>query len=169
MALEDKDIFAAIFAKHSNQPIEFVMAEYEKAKLLNMEIEKRLLEQPEFVVSPVQPVAAPVKQVALIPEIEKKPAPQKKQYTKDDLKFDPATAITEKSITCCLCGKQSLSLTARHLAHHEISVEDYKKLCGYEPTQKLMAREYLAKMTDNARRAQEARAAKRMEKEGQEG
>lgn len=35
MALEDKDIFAAIFAKHSNQPIEFVMAEYEKAKLLS--------------------------------------------------------------------------------------------------------------------------------------
>ena len=79
------------------------------------------------------------------------------------------TDITDKSITCCLCGKQALTLTARHLAHHEISVEDYKKLCGYEPTQKLMAREYLAKMTDNARRAQEARAAKRMEKEGQEG
>ena len=107
--------------------------------------------------------------MALIPEIEKKPAPQKKHYTKDDLKFDPATAITEKSITCCLCGKQSLSLTARHLAHHELSVEEYKILCGYEPGQKLMAREYLAKMTDNAKRAQEARAAKRMEKEGQEG
>lgn len=30
-------------------------------------------------------------------------------------------------------------------------------------------KQYLAKMTDNARRAQEARAAKRMEKEGQEG
>ena len=111
----------------------------------------------------------PVKQVALIPEIEKKPVLQKKQYTQADLKFAPATAITDKSITCCLCGKQALTLTARHLAHHEISVEDYKKLCGYEPTQKLMAREYLAKMTDNARRAQEARAAKRMEKEGQEG
>ena len=159
MALNDKDIFAAIFAKYSNQPIEYVMAEYEKAKRLNMEIEKRLMEQTE-------PVAAPVKQVVLIPEIEKKPVPQKKQYTQADLKFAPATAITDKSITCCLCGKQALTLTARHLAHHEISVEDYKKLCGYEPTQKLMAREYLAKMTDNARRAQEARAAKRMEKEG---
>ena len=162
MALEDKDIFAAIFAKHSNQPIEYVMAEYEKAKRLNMEIEKRLMEQADPV-APVKPVAAPVKQVALIPEIEKKPVPQKKQYTQADLKFAPATAITDKSITCCLCGKQALTLTARHLAHHEISVEDYKKLCGYEPTQKLMAREY------NARRAQEARAAKRMEKEGQEG
>ena len=41
MALDDKDIFAAIFAKHSNQPIEYVMAEYEKAKRLNMEIEKK--------------------------------------------------------------------------------------------------------------------------------
>lgn len=138
MALDDEDIFAAIFAKYSNQPIEYVMAEYEKAKRLNMEIEKRLMEQAEPV-APVKPVAAPVKQVTLIPEIEKKPVPQKKQYTQADLKFAPATAITDKSITCCLCGKQALTLTARHLAHHEISVEDYKKLCGYEPTQKLMA------------------------------
>mgnify|MGYP000982857037 CR=1 FL=1 len=45
MALDDKDIFAAIFAKYSNQPTEYVMAEYEKAKRLNMEIEKRLMEQ----------------------------------------------------------------------------------------------------------------------------
>lgn len=84
-------------------------------------------------------------------------------YRAPTLIFDLAPHFCSFS-TCCLCGKQALTLTARHLAHHEISVEDYKKLCGYEPTQKLMAREYLAKMTDNAKRAQEARAAKRMEK-----
>ena len=70
MALDDKDIFAAIFAKYSNQPTEYVMAEYEKAKRLNMEIEKRLMEQADPI-APVKPVSAPVKQVALIPEIEK--------------------------------------------------------------------------------------------------
>ena len=47
MALEDRDIFTAIFAKYSDQPIEFVMEQYEKAKLLNMAIEKRLWDHPE--------------------------------------------------------------------------------------------------------------------------
>ena len=39
MALEDKDIFNAIFNKYSDQPIEFIMEQYEKAKILNMAIE----------------------------------------------------------------------------------------------------------------------------------
>ena len=34
MALEDKDIFNAIFNKYSDQPIEFIMEQYEKAKIL---------------------------------------------------------------------------------------------------------------------------------------
>ena len=41
MALEDKDLFNAIFNKYSDQPIEFVMEQYEKAKILNLEIERR--------------------------------------------------------------------------------------------------------------------------------
>lgn len=56
-----------------------------------------------------------------------------------------------------------MSMEAGKILRHYL-VDTLKKLCGYEPTQKLMAREYLAKMTDNAKRAQEARAAKRMEK-----
>ena len=49
MPLEDRDIFTAIFAKYSDQPIEFVMEQYEKAKLLNMAIEKRFWEQSRVV------------------------------------------------------------------------------------------------------------------------
>ena len=41
MALEDKDLFSAIFNKYSDQPIEFVMEQYEKAKNINLEIERR--------------------------------------------------------------------------------------------------------------------------------
>ena len=52
MALEDRDIFTAIFAKYSDQPIEFVMEQYEKAKLLNMAIEKRLWDQSRVVACP---------------------------------------------------------------------------------------------------------------------
>ena len=36
MALEDKDLFSAIFNKYSDQPIEFVMEQYEKAKNINL-------------------------------------------------------------------------------------------------------------------------------------
>lgn len=79
------------------------------------------------------------------------------------MKCDPAEAITDMSVTCCLCGKQSLTLTDRHLAHHGITVEEYKKLCGYSEQQKLIVHNLLAQLTTNARRAQAVRAAKRAE------
>ena len=161
MALEDKDIFAAIFTKYSDQPIEFVMEQYEKAKLLNMAIEKRLCEQLQITVCPTS--ETPVAKEEKTPEKQQNRAPQKKSYTQQDLKCDPAEAITDTSVTCCLCGKRSLTLTARHLAHHGISVEEYKELCGYSEQQKLMAHNLLAKLTSNAQRAQAARAAKRAE------
>jgi len=41
MALNDKDIFNAVFARFSDQPIEFIMEQYEKARKLNIEIENR--------------------------------------------------------------------------------------------------------------------------------
>lgn len=42
MALEDKDIFNAIFNKYSDQPIEFIMEQYEKAKILRACLETHL-------------------------------------------------------------------------------------------------------------------------------
>lgn len=162
MALEDRDIFTAIFAKYSDQPIEFVMEQYEKAKLLNMAIEKRLWDQSRVVACPASESPAQKKEEKK-PEEPQDRVPEKKCYMQKDLKCDPAEAITDTSVTCCLCGKQSLTLTARHLAHHGITVEEYKKLCGYSEQQKLMAHNLLAKLTTNAQRAQAARAAKRAE------
>lgn len=46
MALEDKDIFNAIFNKYSDQPIEFIMEQYEKAKIL-----RACLETSAFIVT----------------------------------------------------------------------------------------------------------------------
>ena len=161
MALEDRDIFTAIFAKYSDQPIEFVMEQYEKAKLLNMAIEKRLWDQSRVVACPAS--ESPAQKEEKKPEEPQDRVPEKKCYTQKDLKCDPAEAITDTSVTCCLCGKQSLTLTARHLAHHGITVEEHKKLCGYSEQQKLMAHNLLAKLTANAQRAQAARAAKRAE------
>ena len=63
MALEDKDIFNAIFNKYSDQPIEFIMEQYEKAKLLNMAIERRINAQAE------QPVKAEEAAPAALPPV----------------------------------------------------------------------------------------------------
>lgn len=164
MALDDKDIFTAIFNKFSDQPIEFVMAQYEKAKILNMEIERRRSQMPEG------ELLAPLTDM---PDMESSAedlqveAPKKKKLTKKDLLFKPEEAITEDSIKCCLCGKEGSSLTSRHLALHDISVEEYKKLCGYEPGQKLMSKNFELKMLHNVQRAQQARMNNLKEREEQ--
>ena len=159
MALEDKDLFEAIFKKYGNQSIDFVMEQYEKAKLLNMAIEKRILEQNKFII--------PVRTVDNLSQEQKVHANQeailqKKSYSKEDFVCVPENAIQDTCITCCLCGKQALSLTSRHLSTHGISPDEYKFLCGYDQNQKLMARNYLVKRQANALRAQEARATKKL-------
>ncbi|WP_337441120.1 MucR family transcriptional regulator [Desulfovibrio sp.] len=82
------------------------------------------------------------------------------RLTAADLVFNPAEAITDNTITCCLCGKAACSLTSRHLANHGINVEEYKYLCGYPSEQKLMSRNFEAKMRRNVQRAQQARKEK---------
>ena len=77
MALEDKDIFNAIFNKYSDQPIEFIMEQYEKAKILNMAIERRINAQAEqpVKVEEAAPAALPPVDAPRPGEEEKKPAP----------------------------------------------------------------------------------------------
>lgn len=53
--------------------------------------------------------------------------------------------------------KERSSLTLRHLATHGISVDEYKKLCGYAPGQKLMSNNHAKKVCDNVMKAQQAR------------
>ena len=81
----------------------------------------------------------------------------KKKFTKRDLVIKPNEAITDEAIKCCLCGKERSSLTLRHLATHGISVDEYKKLCGYAPGQKLMSNNHAKKVCDNVMKAQQAR------------
>lgn len=161
MALDDKDIFMAIFNKFSDQPIEFVMAQYEKAKILNMEIERRRSQLPEAeALSPASALSAADSLMAAEAQAE---APKKKKLTRRDLIINPEEAITDDSVKCCLCGKEGSSLTSRHLAQHGISVEEYKKLCGYAENQKLMSRNFEQKMLHNVQRAQQVRMDKRKE------
>lgn len=156
MPLEDKDIFNAVFEKYRDQPIEFVMAQYEKAKLLNREIELRLNALAPQGAAAVQNTAG----TQIVAEDKPAPEPARKRPTKKDLVADPETAITDETITCCLCGQQFNTLTARHLKMHDISVEEYKYLCGYTSAQKLMSYNLAATMARNVQKAQAARKAR---------
>lgn len=153
MALEDKDIFTAICTRYGDQPIEFIMEQYEKAKRMNMIIERKLdtlSEAPLMAFTEISEVAKSAS------ETEEQPVRKKKR------KFvvKPQDAITEESISCCICGAQRQSLTATHLATHDLTVEEYKHMCGYAPNQKLMSGRRLAKSKEIIGRAQKARLEK---------
>lgn len=161
MALEDREIFHAVFARYSDQPIEFIMEQYEKAKRLNMEIEKRqsLVGSTDVLFSDVPPVP-PLPSLDGKDAMPEEPAPRKR-LTRRSLVADPATAITDDGITCCLCGERRTTLTARHLAIHDVTVDEYRKLCGYPEKQALMGLNHAARMRENAVKAQKARLAKK--------
>jgi len=86
-----------------------------------------------------------------------------KQYTKEDLKIDPSTAINEEYIECCLCEKNNKnkyqSLTSTHLkSKHSISKEQYLNLCGYDKKTRLMSHKNSTATDDRIKTAQEARS-----------
>ena len=132
MALEDKDIFNAIFNKYSDQPIEFIMEQYEKAKVLNIAIEKR--QQRQSVTTEAESATDAMTEPSNAENVT-----PKKKYTKRDLVVKPQTAITDEHIRCCICGQERSILTSRHLAQHGITVDEYKTLCGYPANQPLMS------------------------------
>ena len=55
------------------------------------------------------------------------------KYTKRMLKVKPHDAIQEDCIYCCICGDKRSVLTAAHMSNHDITVDEYRKLCGYDP------------------------------------
>lgn len=155
MALDDKDIFEAICKLNSGQPIEVIMAQYERAKRMNMDIERRA------VASAIPEPEQQPEQVVEVAEVVEDVAPPKKKYTRRSLRVKPQDAITEDVIYCCICGEERQSLTAKHLATHDITVDEYKKLCGYPMEQPLMSGKRLAKSKEIIARAQQARLDKR--------
>ncbi len=53
---------------------------------------------------------------------------------------DPKTAIKEKSVTCCECGKSFKVLTKKHLATHGLTPEQYREKFGYKKGTSLVAK-----------------------------
>ena len=66
-------------------------------------------------------------------------------------------AIGDNAVQCCICGNAFQNLTIKHIQLHGLTVEEYKKLCGYGPGQKLISRNLLAKLQENVQKAQNAR------------
>lgn len=155
MALEDRDIFMAICDRCEDQPIEFVMAQYAKAKRLNREIERQTAWEIDsaFNEEPEEP--------ATEVEVEEVVAVPRKKLTRRSFKVKPEDSITEDVIYCCICGEERQSLTAKHLAKHDVTVEEYKRVCGFPPDQPLMSGKRLAKSKEVIARAQKARIEKR--------
>ncbi|MBD5642159.1 MAG: MucR family transcriptional regulator [Desulfovibrio sp.] len=155
MALEDKEIFRAVCEKFQDQPMEFIMAQYAKAKHMNMEIERLThwdLKDSE------EPEEAEVVTEAEVEEVEAAP---RKKLTKRRLIMDPAASITDDAIYCCVCGAEFQSLTRKHLAKHDTTPEEYRKVCGFAPDTPLMSKKRFADSKKIIARAQEARLKKR--------
>ena len=76
----------------------------------------------------------------------------------------PQEAIGDEHIKCCICGEEKTILTSRHLAKHEISVEDYKALCGYDKKQPLMSKKRAEQSKLIIAKAQQARMKKKSSK-----
>lgn len=157
MALEDKDIFRAVCEKFADQPMEFIMAQYAKAKHMNMEIERLThwdgpdmedLEEAEVVTE------------AEAEEIEVQP---KKKLTRRRFTMEPEASITDDAIYCCICGAKFQSLTKKHLAKHGTTPEEYKRVCGFDSKTPLMSAKHFAQSQKNVSRAQQARMKNRAE------
>ena len=77
---------------------------------------------------------------------------------KTELKFDAKAAIKEKTIQCCLCGKEFKSLTSKHLAFHEANRDNYLQACNYPAGTVLMSNEMKKMSIDRVKKAQEVKA-----------
>lgn len=50
----------------------------------------------------------------------------------EEYAVDPAKAIREKSILCCVCGKSFKILTRKHLSSHNMTADEYREKFGYK-------------------------------------
>lgn len=154
--ITDKDLLQMVMQKHPDQDVDFIVNQFSvyKQKLSGLHVYATNAEECQ------QDENTPTAEAT--PEVKER---TKKRYTKRDLKTKPLEAITEDSITCCLCGKVCQNLTASHLMkEHGLTPEEYKKLCGYEPNTVLMSGKNLLRVQHAVANAQAARKKKIIER-----
>ena len=147
--ISDAELLKLVMERYPEQPTPFIIEQFTvlKAgliqannKLAAMDMEEPVCEQ--VIIEEPMPEAA---------EAAPSAAPKKK-FTKRSLVVRPEEAIGDDVVQCCL--------TAKHLLSHGISVDEYKKLCGYVPEQKLICKNLLEKLQENVQKAQRSREQK---------
>lgn len=147
--ISDTDLLAMLMQKYPTHEPEFIMSEFVAYKKILDSLEEGPAAEEDV------PAAPEIEESAVVV-----PAPVKK-LTKRQIKFDPTAAISQTSITCCVCGKEFKRLSAAHLAMHGATPEEYRKLCGYEPGTPLMGKMIYDRLMRAVKSAQEARIRKR--------
>lgn len=153
--ISDAELLKLVMDRYPEQPTSFVIDQFAALKAGLIQANNKLAMMGMEELAAEQSLAADEN----APEAEA-PAPKKK-YTKCSLVVKPEGAIGEAQVQCCLCGRAFQNLTVKHLLSHNITVEEYKKLCGYAPEQKLIAAKLLARLQENVQRAQRSREKKR--------
>ena len=155
---DDRDIriFEIIYNKCSNKPMSFIKKEV-------IEAQKALLDANEELKN-YQPSAGFDEDGAfIVTEEEKVPC----QLTRDDLMLKKPKEIRESIgkewITCCICGKNFKTLGAHLKRTHNISAEEYLKICGLPEDTVLMSQDHYLQTQENIRNAYETRTKKRDE------
>ena len=150
--ITDAELLKLVMDRYPEQNTQFIIDQFTVLKAGIIQANNKLAVRDP---NSAEPLEVQVSESESAPA-EEQPVEQeapKKKYSRRDLKVKPAESITDKSIRCCLCGREFSSLTSRHLATHDITVEDYKKLCGFDPEQALMSKEQYIKMKKNIEKA----------------
>lgn len=156
MPITDEALLQIIFKQHEGQPIEFIMAEYGKAKRLYQEVEQELAKSAPCPTIDIQGVQIK-DELSTAGENNATPT---KHLDRRNLKCDPKEAIKADSIICCVCKKSFKILNSRHLKSHGISVEEYKELCRYPKEQLLMSKQEAEKAIERGKELAHARKTK---------
>ena len=149
--ITDFEILSLIMDRYPEQNTQFIVEQFTSLKAGIIQANNKLAAS-ELVMPDAECTDAAVESAAVVENEVPQEAPRKK-FSKRDLKVKPSESITDTVIKCCLCGKELRSLTSRHLAAHGITVEEYKKLCGFDEDTSLMSHEQYTRMRQNIEKA----------------
>lgn len=157
--IKDSELLKLVMEKYPEQPFDFILEQFTIFKAGLIEANGKLTER-DKAENIVESAKIEVTQDTVSEaETDMPPAPRKK-YTRRNLVAKPEEAIGKEFVECCLCGRKVQNLTARHLLSHGISMDEYKKLCGYAPDQKLICGNFMEKLQKNVLRAYNSRKKK---------
>ena len=159
MMISDAELLKLVMDRYPEQPAQFLIEQFTVMKAGLIQANNKLAGMDSEALSESLCCAEDAQKEETLSE----PSAPKKKYTRRNLVVKPEEAISEQEIACCICGKTFQNLTTKHIQSHDLTVEEYKKLCGYGPEQKLISSKLLNKLQANVLKAQQAREKKKAE------